>query len=335
MKFNNIDNWLLFGGGDLLLKTAEYLKSNNNKLTVITSERHLNEKLFYIDISFKKYLKKNKIQYFVLNNLEEDFQKQNIILKNTLGLSFGAAWVFKKDFINLFDGKLLNLHGSRLPYDRGGGGYSWQIMRGERIGVSVIHQVKEGIDAGDIIFYESYIFPSECKIPISFIKYADDKYLTFIKKFIEKVSKNENFICKGQPDYLSMYWPRLNTKMQAYINWLWGAKDLERFISAFDDPYEGAITYLNYKVRIKKVFSITTDGTFHPFQNGIIYRVDNSTAVVATSSGSLGISEILDEKGENILDKVKVGDRLFTPIEKIERAIKYRAVYTPKGLKDG
>ena len=34
-------------------------------------------------------------------------------------------------------------------------------------------------------------------------------------------------------------------------------------------------------------------------------------------------------------EAIKVGDRLFTPIEKIERAIEYRVIYTPKGLKKG
>ena len=77
-----------------------------------------------------------------------------------------------------------------------------------------------------------------------------------------------------------------------------------------------------------------TDGMFHPFQSGIIYRNRDGIIMVAANSGSLGIYEILTEKGENIVFKLKIGDRLFTPKEKIEDALQFRAIYTPEGLKN-
>ena len=83
----------------------------------------------------------------------------------------------------------------------------------------------------------------------------------------------------------------------------------------------------------KKVFSTKTDGIFHPFQSGIIYRIIDSVVMVAANSGTLGINKILNEKGENIISILKVGDRLYTPREKIEKALQYRAIYTPDGLK--
>ena len=57
MKFGKINNFLLFGGGDLLLKIALYLKSYNNKVCVITSERHFSENLLF-NICIDEYLSK-------------------------------------------------------------------------------------------------------------------------------------------------------------------------------------------------------------------------------------------------------------------------------------
>ena len=46
----------------------------------------------------------------------------------------GARYIFKKNTIdNFFFNNLVNFHGTRLPLDSGGGGYSWNIMREDRI----------------------------------------------------------------------------------------------------------------------------------------------------------------------------------------------------------
>ena len=53
-----------------------------------------------------------------------------------IALSFGARWIINKKLRDdLFRGLVLNAHGARLPNDRGGGGFSWRIMRGDRIGI--------------------------------------------------------------------------------------------------------------------------------------------------------------------------------------------------------
>ena len=41
---------------------------------------------------------------------------------------------------------LINFHGTRLPLDAGGGGFSWKIMREDRIDNQLVHLIDEGID---------------------------------------------------------------------------------------------------------------------------------------------------------------------------------------------
>ena len=94
------------------------------------------------------------------------------VTDNTLGLSFGSIWIFKEDYIKLFDGRLLNTHGARLPQDRGGGGFSWRILRNERLGYSLIHQVDAGIDTGNIVAVDEYVYPHSCRITLDYEKYS-------------------------------------------------------------------------------------------------------------------------------------------------------------------
>ena len=49
--------------------------------------------------------------------------------ENTIFISLGARYIFKKDTIeNFFLNNLVNFRGTRLPLDAGGGGFSWKIM---------------------------------------------------------------------------------------------------------------------------------------------------------------------------------------------------------------
>jgi methionyl-tRNA formyltransferase len=337
MQFGTINKYILFGGGDLLLKVALFLKEKNHEVCIVTSERHFNENLLLVDDNnFGEFLINNSLKHIISKNISNDTSVKNLISEDALGLSFGAAWVFKENFINLFNGKLLNLHGSRLPQNRGGGGFSWRIMVGDKVGVSLIHQIFPGIDTGDIIGYENYLFSEKCRIPIDYSKESIFKYFDFMCLFFQRVESHEEFMCTGQPEYLSTYWPRLNTDIHGYINWSFNVKDIERFVCAFDDPYKGAITiYNDEEIRLKKVFSNNNDGSFHPFQSGIIYRKINKMIFVAVNNGSLIINEVLNNNGDNIISTMTVGDRFYTPQAKLEKALQYRATYTPRGLKEG
>ena len=60
--------------------------------------------------------------------------------------------VFKKKELKFFKENLINFFPSRLPYDAGRGGFSWHIMRSDKIYNQVIHMVDDGINTGAIIF---------------------------------------------------------------------------------------------------------------------------------------------------------------------------------------
>lgn len=325
---------VLLGGGKLLVDLMIWSKSKNIKVKVVTSTRHANDQID--NKKFTDYLEDHKIDYFVSKDINSvgvrKFLKKS---ENSFFLSCGAAWIFKKSVItSLFNNKIFNIHSTGLPQNRGGGGYSWQIMMGVKFGYCTMHLIDEGIDTGPIIENEEFIFPATARKPIDFINLMQKKNFEFIKKFITKNRFNKKEIKLNlQHNYLSTYWPRLNSDLNSWINWSMQDNDLEKFICAFDEPYGGAKTLHNGKiVRIKDVLLSSQDGTFHSYQNGIVYRKGKNWLCVSLKNSSLIIRQVLDEKKNNIFKKIKVGDRFITPFSKLELSYN-RITYSSTGIK--
>ena len=67
--------------------------------------------------------------------------------------------------------------------------------------------------------------------------------------------------------------PRLNTKIHGFIDWNWKAKHIVDFVNAFDEPYQGASTFIKgKKYLLKNAKLLKHKINFHPFQSGIIFK---------------------------------------------------------------
>jgi methionyl-tRNA formyltransferase len=334
-NFGKISNVVFFGGGQQLLHSALHSIAVGYETTVVTSHRHSQEPI--ADANGKPLvdcLTENGVRYLLSTKVDEDTAVIDLITPHTLGVSMSAAWIFNKAFIDQFQGKLVNFHGSRLPQNRGGGGVSWNILRGERIGFSLVHVIDPGVDTGPILKYEEYMFPAYCRIPIEFQKYAAEKDFALFQEMTTQIQEGRSFEGMDQPSYLSTYWPRLSTDNHGFIDWAWQLNDIEAFICAFDDPYSGASTFIgDSRVRIKGCATSVNDGTFHPFQTGLIYRISNDKVFIATESGSLIVTSVMDEEGRDYLHSLRVGDRFHTSRDVLDQALQYRASYTPEGLR--
>ena len=65
---------------------------------------------------------------------------------------------------------------------------------------------------------------------------------------------------------------------------------------------------------------------------GIISRHDGDWIIVSTKGKHmLIIEEVLDKNSKNIISKLKVGDRFFTPINTLKKAKSKRVFYSSKG----
>ncbi len=334
MHFGEINAYILMGGGRLLAECALGLKKTGCRVFVVSSPRQISEDLHVPRCTLEEYLSRNGLEHHVSENINTDSQVIKGITPQTLGMSIAAAWLFRKPFIDLFEGRLLNAHGTRLPQDRGSGGFSWQILRDNHLGCCLVHQVDEGLDTGPIVKYKEFAYPSACRIPNDYREVYVRENQAFLLELFEEIKRGVEFELIGQAEYLSSYWPRLSTEHHGYIDWSWSMRQIERFICAFDEPYKGASTFVRgKKVHLKSCFVDVSDGGFHPFQKGLVYRQRAGAQFVATEDGTLVIKQVRDDNGNNVAREIQVGDRFYTPIDLLEKAKQYRAIYTPQGLK--
>lgn len=331
--FGPIVGIVFLGGGELLRKSCLMAKSSNFEIKVITSLRQSIE--VSQNESLLDFLKRNSIKYCLAEAITSDEVRQFLFdTEDFIFLSLGAAWIFKPHEIeSVFRGRLFNLHGSRLPQNRGGGGFSWQILMGNKFGFCLLHRIDGKIDEGEIVALDEFLYPANFRKPIEYENLYIKKNLEFLTNFLAKYRTTNTFIPVMQSEYFSTYWPRLSTEVNGWINWSLDPTDLEKFICAFDEPYCGAQTLLNgKKVMIKDVCLSPQDGVFHPYQTGIIYRKARSWICVAIKGSTLVIEKLYDENGDDILGLVNVGDRFLTPFSYLESSFA-RPLYGPRGLK--
>lgn len=332
MKFSNVDKFVLFGGGFLLYYFSKILTDNKINHDLIIGPRHQKE-IVAENKTLIKLLGKNK-NIFKITNLTSEFLKKYKKDKKTVFVSFSSPWIFKnKDIKEIFKNKLINSHGSRLPQNRGGGGFSWRILCQNKLGYCALHHVDSKVDTGKILLIEEFTFPYKLCRPHEYISFQNEQEKIFLNKFLKKIQRKEIFKTIDQPEYLSSYFPRLSTDDNGWIDWSYKINDLFNFICAFDEPFDGASTYYkNQIVKIKNVNLTKSDQPFHPFQYGLIYRKTEKFALVACKEGSLIVSKIFNTKGKNIFNNLKVGDRFFTPLIKLDSA-KKRFYFNSKGKK--
>lgn len=319
------NNLYFFGGGKLLASIITELNSkkykHDYKKYIFTSKRHSKE-IIYNNLTFKKFLKINKVEFKIIDKITN--QIKNNIKKNSVGVSFGSAWIFKADFIRLFKNRLYNVHGSDLPEDRGGGGFSWQILNGKKKLTSTIHYLKPGIDKGEIIYQDKY-FIGNGLTPLSRQKIYEKKAKIFFMRNLKNLLKRK-LKTKKQNENKASYWPRLNTQIHGWIDWKWTATEISKFILAFDDPYSGAKTMLgNNTIHLKKCFLKKSKTKFHSFQTGIIIRKNKNFISISCGNSVLNVKKILNKNHKKInIKKIRIGDRFYTPTAILEKALKTR-----------
>lgn len=256
--------------------------------------------------------------------------------RETVAISFGARWIIRRETSDrLFDGNLLNVHGARLPLDRGGGGISWRIMRGDRIGVLLIHKIDDGVDTGPVLDTEDYVIPAKLRKPGEIMVDHFDRVAGFVTRFVGRIAKRKcQFVLRPQPNYLSSYNPRLHTPTHAWINWNWEPHHIESFIQAFDDPYLGARTLWRGNICLLKDCQLHTGETGrHPFQTGLVVRNNGLWLVVALAGEySLIVETLRDENGTNMIPHIKEGDRFHTSPSLLEKALATRSAFGPMGV---
>ena len=183
--------------------------------------------------------------------------------------------------------------------------------------------------AWELFDMKSYTFPKKARFPKDWMTIADREAENAVREFLKHLYDGHPLVPVGQNESISTYFPRLHTPTQAYIDWNWNCENIERFIFAFSFPYEGAKTMLgNQVIHIMDCRLVPGLEHSHPFFRGLVYRIDEQNAYIASLGGSLVVP-----LNKIVGAKLSEGDRLYTPLEKLGVACAFRPIYTAAGLK--
>ena len=181
-----------------------------------------------------KILKKSQDNYLIYNEkLKISFLKKN---KIEFIISYGYKYLITKDIIDIFKGKIINLHISFLPFNRGYYPNLWSHLEGSPSGVT-IHLINEQIDGGKILLQK--------KVEIDPKKHSFRSSYLILRKEIEILLKsNWKFIKFGEiPGKISI-------NKGSYKNKKDGDEILQLFDEGWDTKISKAIKIIkNYKLK--------------------------------------------------------------------------------------
>mgnify|MGYP001342324120 CR=1 FL=1 len=110
-----------------------------------------------LDSPVLEWLRKNGENVF---STEEKITQDFVISKSfNFLISYGYRFILKKEILDLFPDRAINMHISLLPYNRGADPNFWSFIEGTPKGVT-IHYLDEGVDTGDIIIQKEIFFVS-------------------------------------------------------------------------------------------------------------------------------------------------------------------------------
>jgi methionyl-tRNA formyltransferase len=111
-------------------------------------------------------------------------------------ISYGYRHILRKDILELFPNRAINLHISFLPWNRGADPNLWSFIENTPKGVT-IHDLDEGIDTGAILFQKEVKMESQDTLASSYAKLKEE----IEKLFMENWAAIRSGMCqrKNQP----------------------------------------------------------------------------------------------------------------------------------------
>lgn len=264
----------------------------------------------------KDFLSLKKIKHLVTKNLTTT-TLEAIDIKNNLVLSAGSPWIFSKELIDKFGENFYNVHQSPLPSMKGSVA-PYIIMYDIRSFQVCLHKVTAGIDSGKIVYRKNIFIPSSLKTPLDVNNFLQRKNREMLREFLAICEQGIKLNEETQNNFFSSYNTRLSSDINGWIDWSYEVENLDRFIRSFGEPYNGAKTFIHDKqVNIKFIEISKQDSAKHPDEIGRVIRKFEDFAIVSVSGGSIYIKELFWKK-ENIVDKLKSGDKFYTKMKYLD-----------------
>lgn len=322
----NIGRVLLLGGTPMLIMLAKAIRGIGLEVQCYTSPRQAAE------------IGEHNEPIIIADDINPLLEKQDID-DRTLVFGMGEAWVFGEAVRAKLGDRLIDIMGIPLPRYRGGAHYTWAIMRGDRhwggaLQLVTANTIPGEYDDGEIIAQWDYDIPAFCKIPQDWFNYCGARDVAEIVAVIQTMRQGKPFTLRKISTEKSLFFPRLKTADNGWIDWSGSYQAVTNMINAFDRPYPGARTFLytpeggDRLVILRNPLPVWKNPCAVPYQRGLIVATDPKGITVSCIDGELVIKEVISD-GIDITAKVRVGQRLITPPDRLDMAMRTVAHYSP------
>ena len=141
------------------------------------------------------------------------------IAKPKLIVSYNYSHIIQKDIVEKYHGKIVNLHISYLPWNRGASPNFWSFYEDTPKGVT-IHYVDEGLDTGDIILQEEMAFDEQAE---TFLSTYQKLNREIVRLFLDNFDDiyNFNLEARKQPQEGTYHTKKMLTDLDKKINIQW------------------------------------------------------------------------------------------------------------------
>lgn len=328
VNFGTVPSLVFIGGGHLMLRTLLAARNRGLRAGAILAQRHADEVL----PGGQTLLASLRSQSFSVDLAESaddvDPARLGEGFAGALALCFGPAWVFPPQVLARFAAGMLNFNGIPIPRYLGGAHYTWQILNGHRQAGCHIQCITDDVDQGDLLLSEAFALPASVRTPEDYFRENDRFGLQFLGGFLDRLAAGQDFVARAFANVNGerLYFPRLMTRDNGWIDWSWSGDEIEAFCRAFGPPYRGASTQYNGQRLFISQATLLTDPshpTFHPFCAGLIVRKTAASFCVAVRQGLLRIDACKFDDG-SATSSIREGDRLFTDAHTLAQARLHR-----------
>jgi RimJ/RimL family protein N-acetyltransferase/methionyl-tRNA formyltransferase len=338
-RFGAVERLTLIGGGALMVECARNAKRLGYRVGIILAPRHASEALGEDASTVESACRAEGFDVAVVEDINQWLPSNDFACSGpgSVALCFGPAWIFSADVVARFEAGMLNFNGIPIPRYLGGAHYTWQILNGDRAGGCFLQEITSLVDQGDVVRHEFFDLPATVRVPQDYFDANFDAAIVFLRRALEDFRANVEFSRSAYDQFNArrLYFPRLLTRENAYIDWRWSGSEIERFCNAFDDPYAGAATFWkDSEIRLHGVHLETSESGFHPYACGVVVRTYRGRLWVAVSNGILALGSAVSTTGSSVLEKIKEGDRLATPDDRLWNSFTYRPKFTGQGVVD-
>lgn len=116
------------------------------------------------------------------NNVTQTEEKLSELNQYDFVVSYKYRHIVKPNVIKFYKGKIINLHISYLPFNRGADPNLWSILHDTKKGVT-IHHMDEGLDTGNIIKQREIQFAEHDTLGTSYEKLTIEMHLLFVEVY--------------------------------------------------------------------------------------------------------------------------------------------------------